>query len=70
MDKFSFSFHFVLNSFITDMGDLGSPQTPGAQLGTTSLMSEKDLVPTYTDLDRIFDTSGEEDNDDTVSNVL
>ncbi|XP_064647452.1 mediator of RNA polymerase II transcription subunit 13-like isoform X2 [Lineus longissimus] len=53
-----------------DMGDLGSPQTPGAQLGTTSLMSEKDLVPTITDLDRIFDTSGEEDNDDTFQEPM
>ncbi|XP_074640708.1 mediator of RNA polymerase II transcription subunit 13-like [Tubulanus polymorphus] len=45
-------------------GDMtaASPHTPTAP---TSLMSEKDLVPAYGDLDHIFDTSGDESNDDT-----
>lgn len=47
--------------------DLSSPSTPGGTgMSATSLFRETDIKPSMKDLDNIFDTD-EDDNDDAVS---
>ena len=47
-----------------------SPSTPNVAPASTNLVRSEDLNPRYSDLDKIFDTSDEDSNDEGVSGVI